>query len=88
MDVLDFQEQNADVAFTLDFPIPPKTDPAEAGRRQQLTIANAMWALRNRRRRDLRLFGCVQAWDERSAAYCAVRPSSPCTPSMVSRSVG
>jgi tRNA-guanine family transglycosylase len=71
MDVLDFQEENADIAFTLDFPIPPKTDPIEAERRQHLTIANAIWALRNRRRQDLPLFACIQAWDERSAARCA-----------------
>lgn len=44
-DVLDFQEQHADVAFTLDFPIPPKMDPQEAAKRQNLTIANAVWAL-------------------------------------------
>jgi helicase len=70
-DVLDFQEQNADVAFTLDFPIPPKTDPAEAKRRHQLTVSNAIWAIRNRRRQNLRLFACVQAWDIESASYCA-----------------
>jgi tRNA-guanine family transglycosylase len=73
MDVLDFQEQNADVAFTLDFPIPPKTDRVEAERRQQLTIANAIWAVRNRRRQDLRLFACIQSWDESSAARCAAQ---------------
>jgi helicase len=73
MDVLDFQERNADVAFTLDFPIPPKTDLAEAERRQRLTIANAIWAIRNRRRKDVRLFACVQSWDETSAARCAAQ---------------
>jgi tRNA-guanine family transglycosylase len=71
-DVLDFQERNADIAFTLDFPIPPKTNLAEAERRQRLTIANAIWTLRNRRRQDLRLFACIQAWDEHSAAQCTV----------------
>jgi helicase len=73
VDILDFQERNADVAFTLDFPIPPKTGPAEAERRQQLTIANAIWAIRNRRRQDLRLFACIQAWDEHSAAASATQ---------------
>jgi tRNA-guanine family transglycosylase len=42
MDVLEFQETYADLAFTLDFPIPPQTDPAEATRRQELTVANAL----------------------------------------------
>jgi queuine/archaeosine tRNA-ribosyltransferase len=71
-EVLEFQEQHADVAFTLDFPIPPKTDPGEARRSQNLTIANAIWALNNRRRgAGLPLFACIQAWDEKSAGQCA-----------------
>lgn len=70
-DVLDFQERVADVAFTLDFPIPLGSDIKEAGRRQKLTIANAQWALVNRRRKDLPLFACVQAWDAASAETCA-----------------
>lgn len=70
-DVLDLQERVADVAFTLDFPIPPSMDGAEACRRLDLTIANAHWALTNRRRKDLPLFACVQAWDAQSARECA-----------------
>jgi tRNA-guanine family transglycosylase len=69
--VLEFQEQVADVAFTLDFPIPPKLDKKEAKRRQELTIANALWAINNRRRRDLPLYACVQGWDIKSARACA-----------------
>ncbi|MDB6175502.1 MAG: tRNA-guanine family transglycosylase [Chthoniobacteraceae bacterium] len=71
LDVLEFQEEHADVAFTLDFPIPPKLPIAEAKRRQALTIANAVWAIQNRRRRDLRLFACIQAWSVESASLCA-----------------
>jgi len=70
-DVLELQERIADVAFTLDFPIPPGTDEAEARRRMELTIANAHWALNNRRRKDLPIYACVQAWDESSARECA-----------------
>lgn len=70
-DILEFQEQVADVAFSLDFPIPPGLDPAEAELRQQLTIANAIWAIRNRRRRDLPLYAGIQAWDADSARRCA-----------------
>lgn len=70
-DVLELQEKIADVAFTLDFPIPPGMAPKEAQRRQELTIANAHWALANRRRRDLLLYACVQAWDAASARSCA-----------------
>ena len=33
MDVLEFQEQHADLAFTLDFPIPPSMDGEEGKRR-------------------------------------------------------
>jgi helicase len=70
-DVLDFQEENADIAFTLDFPIPPGTPSDEAKRRLDLTIANAVWALENRRRRDLILYACVQGWDIESYIQCA-----------------
>ena len=70
-DVLELQEQAADVAFTLDFPIPPGMGQAEAKRRQRYTIDNALWALSNRRRKDLPLYACVQAWDRASACVCA-----------------
>lgn len=71
LEALELQERIADVAFTLDFPIPPGTRPAEARLRQALTIANAHWALANRRRTDLPLYACVQAWDATSARACA-----------------
>lgn len=71
LDVLNLQERIADVAFTLDFPIAPETDRGEAERRQRLTIANAHWALANRRRRDLPLYAGIQAWDVASARACA-----------------
>ena len=70
-DVLDFQEINADVAFTLDFPIPPKTEIKEARLRQKLTIANSIWALENRRKKDMLLFAVIQGWDLESISYCA-----------------
>lgn len=70
-DVLELQEQAAEVAFSLDFPIPPGMGQKEARDRQKRTIANAHWALANRRRRDLLLFACVQAWDAASARKCA-----------------
>lgn len=70
-DVLELQEQIADVAFTLDFPIPPGTDEKEAKKRQKLTIANAHWAATNRRRKDLLLYAVVQGWDAESAKSCA-----------------
>lgn len=69
--ILEFQEQVADVAFTLDFPIPPGMNLKEARRRQNLTMINAQWALENRRRRDLPLYACVQGWDVDSARHCA-----------------
>lgn len=72
MQVLEFQEEHADVAFTLDFPIPPGTEAYEAHRRQKLSIDNAMWAIENRRRREMRLYASIQAWDGASAAQCAM----------------
>jgi len=71
MDLLEFQEGMADVAFTLGFAISPSTGAFEARRRQELTIQNAIWALSNRRRKDLLLFASLQAWDAGSARACA-----------------
>src|SRR5262249_16382580 len=68
---LDFQEEYADVAFTLDFPISPSMDLREARRRKKLTIENACWALENRRRKDMLLYACVQGWDAESYRACA-----------------
>ena len=62
-DVLEFQEKHADVAFTLDFPVPPAMTAREGRRRLDLTVANARWAIDNRRRRDMLLYACVQGWD-------------------------
>ncbi len=70
-DVLDFQEQHADIAFTLDFPIPPNLEMKEARKRQKFTIANALWALDNRRRKEMCLYACIQSWDAKSAGICA-----------------
>lgn len=42
-DVLELQEEVADVAFPLDFPVPPGADLKEARLRQRLTVANAQW---------------------------------------------
>ena len=70
-DVLDLQERYANIAFTLDFPIPPGMDTRQAKKRQRLTIANAPWALANRRQKEMLLFACVQAWDAASAKDCA-----------------
>lgn len=69
--VLTLQEQIADFGAALDFPIPPHCEPAEARRRQALTLANAQWAIRHRRSDSLRLFGCVQGWDLDSYVECA-----------------
>ena len=70
-DVLEFQERHADIAFTLDFPIPPSMDHREAKRRLTLTVANAKWALENRRRKDMLLFACVQGLEVKSYLACA-----------------
>lgn len=70
-EVLELQESIADVAFNLDFPIPLDTPLNEANKRFKLTIANAHWALRNRRSRDLKLYAVVQAWDAGSALEAA-----------------
>jgi queuine/archaeosine tRNA-ribosyltransferase len=70
-DVLDLQERVADVAFTLDLLIPPSLPTRDARRFHTLTRANALWALSNRRRTDLPLYGVVQGWDVKAAAELA-----------------
>lgn len=70
-DVLRLQEEIADIAFTLDFPIPPGMEKKEAEKRLRLTVKNALWALSNRRRRDLPLYGVIQAWNAESARLVA-----------------
>jgi tRNA-guanine family transglycosylase len=70
-ELLELQEQVAEVGFTLDFPVPPGMGEAEARGLQRRTIANALWAAANRRRKDLLLFACVQGWDAASARECA-----------------
>jgi helicase len=55
--VIQRQEELADIGFTLDFPVPPGTSREETERRMRLTLANAEWAVKNRRRKDLVLFG-------------------------------
>ncbi len=70
-DVLAFQEANADVAFTLDFPIPPSMDAREAKQRLELTVLNAQWALENRRSRTLKLYACIQGLNFDGYVLCA-----------------
>ena len=70
-EVLEFQEQHAEVAFTLDFIIPPGLEKKEEKIRYELTIKNAIWALKNRRRKDMPLYACLQSWDKKSARECA-----------------
>lgn len=65
--VITLQERWADVAFTLDFIVPPGMPIREARRRMDLTIRNAIWAIGNRRRPDMKLFACIQPWDVDSA---------------------
>jgi helicase len=66
-DVLAFQEKNADIGATLDFIVSPGLDSQEAVYRQEMSIKNAIWALTNRKKKNLRLFASVQAWDSDSA---------------------
>jgi tRNA-guanine family transglycosylase len=73
MSVLNLQLEHAEVAATLDLPVPPDLDHAEAQRRQEASIVNARWTLQNTQRPDLRLFAALPCWDEASAATGARR---------------
>jgi tRNA-guanine family transglycosylase len=66
-EVLSVQQDLADIGATLDFIISPSMEVEEARERQETTICNALWALRQRTRTDLLLFASVQAWDAASA---------------------
>jgi helicase len=69
--VLELQERIASVGFTLDFAIKPGTEGRECHRRLNLTVNNALWAVKNKRRKDLVLFGSVQGWHKDSYRECA-----------------
>jgi helicase len=69
--VIGLQEEVAEVAFTLGFPIPASTSEEEARRRQRLTVENARWTLENCRRGDLPIFAELQGWDLASYRECA-----------------
>lgn len=72
LDVLRFQEQNADLGATLDFIIPPKTNEKEAKYRLELTLKNAQYALCHRTPQStLTLYASLQCWDVASARYAA-----------------
>lgn len=70
-EVLQQQMDLAEIGATVDLPIPPGTEPAEAIRRRDATLANAAWALRNNQRPDLLLYASLQCWDAASAVESA-----------------
>jgi helicase len=64
--------RHAEIAATLDFPIPLTCDSArERKRRFSATLTNAEWALRNNRRADMLLFASLQCWDAATARQTA-----------------
>jgi len=82
LEVLRFQEKNADLGATLDFIIPPKTDLKEAQCRLDLTLKNAQYALNNlssatshssliTHHSTLFLYASLQCWDPDSARHAA-----------------
>lgn len=69
--VLDSQEALAEIGFTLDIPIPPACAAQEATKRLAVTLKNAAWALRHRRRQDLRLFASLPFYELKQARQTA-----------------
>lgn len=70
--VLAFQKEQADLAATVDFIIPPDvTDEAERRRRMNLTVKNALYAKEHTGDSKLMLYASLQSWDEVSAGKCA-----------------
>lgn len=71
-EVLAFQKEQADLAATVDFIIPPDvTDEAERRRRMNLTVKNALYAKEHTGDSKLMLYASLQSWDEVSAGKCA-----------------
>ena len=76
VDVLEVQEAKADIAFSLDFPVPPGAPVDEARLKTELSIRNAIWALGNRRRKDLPLYASVPVTDDLDALRAVIRDLS------------
>lgn len=58
--VLALQEQHASTGFTLDFMVLPEQDWQEQKRRYHYTILNALWAIKNRQKKNMRLYASLQ----------------------------
>lgn len=65
-EVLELQQNMADIGATLDFIISPNADVEEKQLHQDLTIRNAIWSV-DRSGSDFHLFASLQAWDSDSA---------------------
>ena len=64
--VLNFQEKHADIAASLDFIISPDASVEDGKFLQDRTIANAKWALANRKQKKMKLFASIHAWGRES----------------------
>jgi len=73
--ILEKQEQIAEVGFTLDIPVPLDCEPAEAERRLQASLNNALWALKNRRRQDLVLYASLPVYNVQTTRVMAEKLS-------------
>jgi len=67
--VLKMQEKYAVIGATLDFVVTKEMNLPESIERQNQTIANAKWAVKNKQNPALRLFASLQAWDRASMAH-------------------
>jgi len=59
--------EKADIGATVDFIILPGMEKNEAKHRQDVTIRNALWAVKQTRREGFRIYASIQAWDAKSA---------------------
>lgn len=71
LEILEFQVKIADIGATLDFIIPPGLPEDECRRRQELTIKNALYAMKHKKEDGMTLFASLQCWDEESARRSA-----------------
>ncbi len=70
--ILEAQEQHADIAFTLDIPIPPGCPAEEAQKRLNASLENAIWMLDHRTRQDMPLFGSLPVYTLETTRNLAV----------------
>ena len=65
IEILDWQERNCDIGFSLDFPLVVKDNATDVKIKNKHTIKNADIAIKNRKNYDMDFYMCTHAWNEK-----------------------